>query len=216
MKYYYVFVIAALIVVLNIGVSYAVSNPSLTYQDQSHGFKFDYPAHWDQYLANDTKGAGVAIDLSNFTSITPSGVAVYTDNFQANREKLLQSEPEEGEEEGAPENMTLKKYMQDFIYSEYCCVDYKSIKFNVSKLGGIPSMNVSWNHVDDNKTVIGKNWMNFALKDGVAYVIYYHTPTQESFDKFLPDVKEIISSFQVTGNHSKLTEVDPIEHGNDL
>jgi hypothetical protein len=47
-------------------------------------------------------------------------------------------------------------------------------------------MNASWNHVDESKNIIGKNWMNFAIKDGVAYVIYYHTPTEESFNKFLP------------------------------
>lgn len=183
----------------------ALSNQSLTYKDSLNGFRIEYPSQWNQTMGKNAKDTGVAFDLSNFTSIAPSGVSVYTDKFQENRERLLQSEPEENEEEERPqENMTLKQYMQDFIYSEYCCVDYKSIKFNESKLGGIPSMNVSWNHVDGNKTVIGKNWLNFALKDGVAYVIYYHTPTEESFDKFLPQVKGIISSFKLSGNLSKI------------
>ena len=183
----------------------AVSNQSLTYKDSLNGFRIEYPSQWNQTMGKNAKDTGVAFDLSNFTNIAPSGVSVYTDKFQENRERLLQSEPEENEEEKRPqENMTLKQYMQDFIYSEYCCVDYKSIKFNESKLGGIPSMNVSWNHVDGNKTVIGKNWLNFALKDGVAYVIYYHTPTEESFDKFLPQVKGIISSFKLSGNLSKI------------
>ena len=183
----------------------AVSNQSLTYKDSLNGFKIEYPSQWNQTMGKNTKDTGVAFDISKYTSIAPSGVSVYTDKFQENRERLLQSEPEENEEEERPqEDMTLKQYMQDFIYSEYCCVDYKSIKFNESKLGGIPSMNVSWNHVDGNKTVIGKNWLNFALKDGVAYVNYYHTPTEESFDKFLPQVKGIISSFKLSGNLSKI------------
>ncbi|HEY6949275.1 MAG TPA: PsbP-related protein [Nitrososphaeraceae archaeon] len=180
-----------------------VSNQSLTYKDSLNGFKFEYPSHWNQTMGKNAKDTGVAFDLSNFTSIGPSGVSVYTDRFQENRERLLQIEPEENEER-SQENMSLKQYMQDFIYAEYCCVDYKSIKFNESKLGGIHSMNVSWNHVDDNKTIIGKNWMNFALKNGVAYVIYYHTPTEASFDKFLPQVKGIISSFKLSGNLSKI------------
>ena len=65
-------------------------------------------------------------------------------------------------------------------------------------------MNASWNHVDEGKNIIGKNWLNFAIKDGVAYVIYYHTPTEGSFDKFLPQVKSIISSFKLSGNLSKI------------
>ena len=175
----------------------AVSNQSLTYKDPTLGFKFEYPAQWNQTMGKNAKDTGVAFDLNNFTSVGPSGVSVYTDKFQENNERLL-------ENGGPQENITLKQYMQDFIYAEYCCVDYKSIKFNESKLGGIPSMNASWNHVDEGKNIIGKNWLNFAIKDGVAYVIYYHTPTEGSFDKFLPQVKSIISSFKLSGNLSKI------------
>jgi photosystem II reaction center protein PsbP len=164
----------------------AVSNLLLTYKDQVHGFEFDYPVHWDQTLANNTNNTGVAFDLNNLTNAAPSGVAVYTERLQ--------------------ENKTLKQYLNDFIHAEYCCVDNQSLKFNESKLGGIASMNASWNHVDENKTIIGKNWLNFAIKDGMAYVIYYHTPTEQSFDKFLPEVKSIVSSFKLSGNLSKIPE----------
>jgi len=155
-------------------------------------------------MGKNAKDTGVAFDLNNFTSVGPSGVSVYTDKFQENNERLLENEGPEENEERPQENITLKQYMQDFIYAEYCCVDYKSIKFNESKLGGIPSMNASWNHVDEGKNLIGKNWLNFAIKDGIAYVIYYHTPTEGSFDKFLPQVKSIISSFKLYGNLSKI------------
>jgi hypothetical protein len=163
----------------------AVSNLLLTYKDQVHGFEFDYPVHWDQTLANNTNNTGVAFDLNNLTNAAPSGVAVYTERLQ--------------------ENKTLKQYLNDFIHAEYCCDDNQSLKFNESKLGGIASMTASWNHVDENKTIIGKNWLNFAIKDGMAYVIYYHTPTDQSFDKFLPQVKSIVSSFKLSGNLSKIT-----------
>jgi len=163
----------------------AVSNLLLTYKDQVHGFEFDYPVHWDQTLANNTNNTGVAFELNNLTNAAPSGVAVYTERLQ--------------------ENKTLKQYLNDFIHAEYCCDDNQSLKFNESKLGGIASMNASWNHVDENKTIIGKNWLNFAIKDGMAYVIYYHTPTEQSFDKFLPEVKSIVSSFKLSGNLSKIT-----------
>jgi photosystem II reaction center protein PsbP len=160
----------------------AVSNLLLTYKDQVHGFEFDYPVHWDQTLANNTNNTGVAFDLNNLTNAAPSGVAVYTERLQ--------------------ENKTLKQYLNDFIHAEYCCDDNQSLKFNESKLGGIASMTASWNHVDENKTIIGKNWLNFAIKDGMAYVIYFHTPTEQSFDKFLPEVKSIVSSFKLSGNLS--------------
>jgi hypothetical protein len=163
----------------------AVSNLLLTNKDQVHGFEFDYPVHWDQTLANNTNNTGVAFDLNNLTNAAPSGVAVYTERLQ--------------------ENKTLKQYLNDFIHAEYCCVDSQSLKFNESKLGGIASINASWNHVDENKTIIGKNWLNFAIKDGMVYVIYYHTPTEQSFDKFLPEVKSIVSSFELSGNLSKIT-----------
>ena len=163
----------------------AVSNLLLTNKDQVHGFEFDYPVHWDQTLANNTNNTGVAFDLNNLTNAAPSGVAVYTERLQ--------------------ENKTLKQYLNDFIHAEYCCVDDQSLKFNESKLGGIDSINASWNHVDENKTIIGKNWLNFAIKDGMAYVIYYHTPTEQSFDKFVPEVKSIVSSFKLSGNLSKIT-----------
>jgi hypothetical protein len=163
----------------------AVSNLLLTYKDQVHGFEFDYPVHWDQTLANNTNNTGVAFNLNNLTNAAPSGVAVYTERLQ--------------------ENKTLKQYLNDFIHAGYCCDDNQSLKFNESKLGGIASMTASWNHVDENKTIIGKNWLNFAIKDGMAYVIYYHTPTEQSFDKFLPQVKSIVSSFKLSGNLSKIT-----------
>jgi hypothetical protein len=163
----------------------AVSNLLLTYKDQVHGFEFDYPVQWDQTLANNTNNTGVAFDLNNLTNAATSGVAVYTERLQ--------------------ENKTLKQYLNDFIHAEYCCIDNQSLKFNESKLGGIASMNASWNHVDENKTIIGKNWLNFAIKDGMAYVIYYHTPTEQSFDKFLPEVKSVVSSFKLSGNLSKIT-----------
>jgi hypothetical protein len=182
----------------------ALSNQSLTYKDPSLGFKFEYPAQWNQTMGKNAKDTGVAFDLNNFTSVGPSGVSVYTDKFQENNERLLENEGPQENEERPQENITLKQYMQDFIYAEYCCVDYKSIKFNESKLGGLPSMNASWNHVDEGKNIIGKNWLNFAIKDGVAYVIYYHTPTEGSFDKFLPQVKSIINSFELSGNLSKI------------
>jgi hypothetical protein len=163
----------------------AVSNLLLTYKDQVHGFEFDYPVHWDQTLANNTNNTGVAFDLNNLTNAAPSGVAVYTERLQ--------------------ENKTLKQYLNDFIHGEYCCVDDQSLKFNERKLGGIASINASWNHVDENKTIIGKNWLNIAIKDGMVYVIYYHTSTEQSFDKFLPEVKSIVSSFKLSGNLSKIT-----------
>ena len=183
----------------------AVSNQSLTYKDPLLGFKFEYPAQWNQTMGKNTNETGVALDLNNFTNVAPSGVSIYTQRLQESNDRPQEKNerPEENNER-PPEIKTLKQYLNNFIYSEYCCVDYRSIKFNESKLGVVPSMNVSWNHVDESKNIIGKNWLNFAIKDGVAYVIYYHTPTEESFHKFLPQVKMIVNSFKLSGNLSKI------------
>lgn len=177
--------------------SYAGSNQSLTYEDKLLGFKFEYPAQWNQTAGKNTKDTGVAIDLNNFTTVAPSGVSIYTEKLQEINERPQENESTRDNNERPPEIKTLKQYLNNFIYSENCCVDFRSIKFNESNLGGIPSMSASWNHVDESKNIIGKNWLNFAIKDGIAYVIYYHTPTEESFHKFLPQVKNIVSSFQV-------------------
>ena len=177
--------------------SYAGSNQSLTYEDKLLGFKFEYPAQWNQTAGKNTKDTGVAIDLNNFTTVAPSGVSIYTEKLQEINERPQENESTRDNNERPPEIKTLKQYLNNFIYSENCCVDFRSIKFNESNLGGIPSMSASWNHVDEGKNIIGKNWLNFAIKDGIAYVIYYHTPTEESFHKFLPQVKNIVSSFQV-------------------
>ena len=60
--------------------SYAGSNQSLTYEDKLLGFKFEYPAQWNQTTGKNTKDTGVAIDLNNFTTVAPSGVSIYTES----------------------------------------------------------------------------------------------------------------------------------------
>jgi hypothetical protein len=49
----------------------------LTYEDPLHGFKFEYPALWNQTIGKNTKDTGVAMDLNNFTLVAPSGVSVH-------------------------------------------------------------------------------------------------------------------------------------------
>src|SRR6476619_897934 len=70
----------------------AASNQSFTYKDPSLGFKFEYPAQWNQTMGKNAKDTGVAFDLNNLTSGGPSGVSVYTDKFQENNERLLENE----------------------------------------------------------------------------------------------------------------------------
>ena len=90
----------------------AVSNQSLTYKDPLLGFKFEYPAQWNQTMGRNAKDTGVAFDLNNLTSGGPSGVSVYTDRFQENKERLLENEGPEENKERPQENITLKQYME--------------------------------------------------------------------------------------------------------
>ena len=152
-------------------------NQSLTYEDPSLGFKFQYPALWKQILEKDMEGTGVAFSpLPTSPTEHFADLLIYTTDHQ--------------------ENITLKQYLREFILEQLCCVDNQSLKYNETKLSGIPSMNASWNLTKDNNQVYGKALLNFAIKDGIAYVIHYDA-NLETFARWLPEVKNIINSFQI-------------------
>ncbi|MDW0144577.1 MAG: hypothetical protein QOK69_06315, partial [Nitrososphaeraceae archaeon] len=87
-------------------------------------------------------------------------------------------------------------YLREFILEQLCCVDNQSLKYNETKLSGIPSINASWNLTKENNQVYGKALLNFAIKDGIAYVIHYDA-NLETFARWFPEVKNIINSFQI-------------------
>lgn len=152
-------------------------NQSLTYEDPSLGFKFQYPALWKQILEKDMEGAGVAFSpLPTSPTEHFADLLIYTTDHQ--------------------ENITLKQYLREFILEQLCCVDNQSLKYNENKISGIPTINASWNLTKENNQVYGKALLNFAIKDGIAYVIHYDA-NLETFARWLPEVKNIINSFQI-------------------
>jgi hypothetical protein len=84
--------------------SYAGSNQSLTYEDKLLGFKFEYPAQWNQTTGKNTKDMGVAIDLNNFTTVAPSGVSIYTEKLQEINERPQENESPRENNESHQEN----------------------------------------------------------------------------------------------------------------
>lgn len=152
-------------------------NQSLTYEDPSLGFKFQYPAEWKQILEKDMEGTGVAFSpLPTSPTEQFADLLIYTIDHQ--------------------ENITLKQYFEEFILEQLCCVDNQSLKYNETRLSGIPSINASWNLTKENNQVYGKALLNFAIKDGIAYVIHYDA-NLETFARLLPEVENIINSFQI-------------------
>lgn len=154
-----------------------VQNQSLVYQDASLGFKFQYPVEWKQFLEKDRVGSGVAFSpLPTRPSENFADLLIYTsENHQ---------------------NKTLKEFMNEIIREQLCCIDNQSLKYNDTHLSGIPSINASWDLTKKNNDVYGKALLNLAIKDGNAYVIHYDA-NLETFARWLPEVKNIINSFQL-------------------
>ena len=176
------FILTASLALFGLSISFNFSfvfalNQSLTYEDPSLGFKFQYPALWNQILERDMEGTGVAFSpLPTSPTEHFADLLIYTTDHQ--------------------ENITLKKYLHEFILEQLCCVDNQSLKYNETKLSGIPSINASWNLIKENNQVYGKTMLNFAIKDGIAYVIHYDANV-ETFARWLPEVEKITSSFKI-------------------
>lgn len=171
--------IISLLFVLNISYIFALSNQSLIYEDALLGIKFKYPAMWKQLLEKDLEGTGVHFSpLPTYPPEVFADLLIYTSYHQ--------------------ENKTLEQYLHEFISGQLCCVENQSLKYNKANLSGIQSINASWNLTRENNEVYGKSLLNFAIKDGVAYVIHYDA-NLKTYLRWLPEVKEIINSFEIIG-----------------
>lgn len=157
----------------------AITNQSLTYENALLGFEFQYPAQWKHILEKDMEGTGVHFSpLPLSPSEDFADLLIYTSDHH--------------------ENKTLKQYLHEFILQQLCCIDNKSLKYNESKLSGIPSIDASWNLTKENNQVYGKAFSSFTIKDGIAYVIHYDA-NLDTFDRWLPEIKKISNSFQIIG-----------------
>lgn len=169
--------ILCLLFLPNISFIFAVSNQSLTFEDNSLGFGFKYPAMWSQLLEKDLKGTGVHFSpLPTYPKEVFADLLIYTSYHQ--------------------ENKTLEQYFHEFISEQLCCIGNQSLKYNKANISGIQSINASWNLTKEDDQVYGKSLLNFAIKDGVAYVIHYDA-SLKTFYRWLPEVKKIINSFEI-------------------
>lgn len=155
----------------------ALPNQTEMYEDRQLGFKFSYPSGWKHILEKDLEGTGVHFSpLPTYPNDTFADLLIYTNYHQQNK--------------------TLQQYFHEFISEQLCCIDNKSLKLNSSKLGGIESINASWNLRKENNEVYGKAFLNFSIKDGVAYVIHYDA-NLKTFNQWLPEIKKLIQSFEI-------------------
>jgi hypothetical protein len=173
-----VFTVSLLVFGLSIPSGFSFTqNQSLVFEDASLGFRFQYPMEWKQFLEKDRVGTGVAFSpLPTSDSENFADLLIYTSENQQNK--------------------TLKEFMNEFILEQLCCIDNQSLKHNDAQLSGIPSINASWDLSKKNNDVYGMALLNFAIKDGIAYVIHYDA-NLETFVRWLPEVKNIINSFQL-------------------
>lgn len=161
----------------NIAYIFAISNQSLIFEDNSLGFGFKYPAVWSQLLEKDFESKGVHFSpLPTYPKEVFADLLIYTRDHQ--------------------ENKTLEQYFHEFISEQLCCIDNQSLKYNKANLSAIQSINASWNLTREDNQVYGKSLLNFAIQDGVAYVIHYDA-SLKTFYRWLPEVKKIINSFEI-------------------
>ena len=161
----------------NIFFIYALSNQSFIYEDASLGLKFRYPAMWKDLLEKDLEGTGVHFSpLPTYPTEVFADLLIYANYHQ--------------------ENKTLEKYLHEFILEQPCCIDNQSLKYNKANLSGIQSIYASWDLTTKDNEVYGKSLLNFAIKDGVAYVIHYDA-NLNTFIRWLPEVKKIINTFEI-------------------
>jgi hypothetical protein len=143
-----------------------------TYQNSQSGFKFQYPSEWAPTILERSKA--VSFDLN------PESIANRTDVVV----------------EAFPINGSFHDYFRQYI-SERAGIDYSTLGTSETIVGDFPATMAIWD-TKDGTIALTKALSVFVPRDGNLYRIHYEIPS-EFYDKFLPQVQNLIKSFQVTG-----------------
>jgi hypothetical protein len=148
------------------------------YTNPLFGFKFQYPSEWTEILSEGNRG--VLFSLHELVYST----------FEENRLSVFITE--------LPENKTLKQYLMEYT-SERPGINYESLKFNETKLSGLPAINATYDmtlNSANKEVLVSKAFTVFTVKDKAVYQIYYET-SPELFNKWTSQLNNIISSFRI-------------------
>lgn len=158
--------------VLVAGVDIAYSQSLETYENSLFGFKFQHPSQWTPKIVEGSNG--VSFDLN------PESCANRTDVF-------VQAFPIYG---------SFHDYFRQYI-SEQTGIDYSILRTNEIVVSSFPATMAMWDTKDDT-TTLTKALSVFVIRDGTLYRIHYEI-SPELFDDYLPQVNDIIKSYQITG-----------------
>lgn len=158
---------------LSLKLAYAQSLE--TYENPLFGFKFQYPSEWIPILFEGNTGVSFDLHIVNPSKIAVNKVVV-----------------------DLPENKTMKQYLREYT-PQQTGLDMVTLKLNQTTLSGLPATTESWDvKWDWSKDYWGKALTTFGIKDNTVYQIHYETGP-EVFYTYLPQVKNVISSFEITG-----------------
>lgn len=144
------------------------------YQNDTLGFKFQYPSEWKGLLfPNDT---GVTFD---FQGTAQSNIGI--NNVIVSVAKL-------------PRGTTAYQYLRQYI-SQKQGIDYSTLKTNEITLSNLSAANATWNIKNENNQD-KKVLTVFTVNQDRLYEIYYET-NSEIFDRYLPGAENIIHTFAI-------------------
>ena len=153
------------------------SQTDKVYTNPLLGFKFQYPSEWTEILSEGNRGVIFSLHELVYSTFEENRLSVFITDL--------------------PENKTLKQYLMEYT-SELPGINYESLKFNETKLSGLPAINATYDMtLSINKEVlVSKAFTVFTVKDNKVYQIYYET-SPELFNKWTSQLNNIIGSFRI-------------------
>lgn len=143
-----------------------------TYDNSLTGFKFQYPSEWIPKILEGSNGLSFDLNPESSTNRTDVFVVAF------------------------PIYGSFHDYFRQYI-SEQTGIDYSTLRTNEIVVSSFPATMAMWDTKDDT-TTLAKALSVFVIRDGTLYRIHYEIGP-ELFDKYLPQVNNIVKSFEITG-----------------
>lgn len=154
------------------------SQTDKVYTNPLLGFKFQYPSEWTEILSEGNRGVIFSLHELVYSTFEENRLSVFITDL--------------------PENKTLKQYLMEYT-SELPGINYESLKFNETKLSGLPAINATYDmtlNSINKEVLVSKAFTVFTVKDNKVYQIYYET-SPELFNKWTSQLNNIIGSFRI-------------------
>ena len=148
------------------------------YENETQGFKINYPAEWSQQNRDDFIATGVMF------------ISAQEDehDFQERVSVLV---------ENLPSDMSLAKYTEESLAEIKKLSDLGTDIPQISTVGNKEGRQVTYRGEENGYPV--QRMQSWLVEDQLAYVITY-TASPEKYDTYLPAVKKMIQSFEIINN----------------